>query len=209
MSLAASYEGWQGQDCSHSSQGLVLAGVLRLCPAPITLWPALDWECSPLFCACLLDLFAHPSQQLCKLLDVLLMHPVSLNIRTVSCDLPWNLMLVPQASNSTRVAKAFSTVRGDMAGYRSVSVGLGALCVRRSPTAKHVLRSGFAFPAWFTWLSSPAWPEDVTVVPLPARALPSLGSGKAPQAQGTCALGPALQASNLYPRIRGAAPLLS
>lgn len=48
MSLAASYVGWQGQDCSHGSQGLVLvAGVLRLCPAPITLWPALDWECSP------------------------------------------------------------------------------------------------------------------------------------------------------------------
>lgn len=66
----------------------------------------------PPFCACLLDLFAHPSQQLCKLLDVLLMHPVSLKIRTVGCGLSWNLMLVPQASNSKRVAKAFSAMRG-------------------------------------------------------------------------------------------------
>lgn len=34
----------------------------------------------------------------------------------------------------------------------------------------------------------------------------SLGTGKAPQAQGTCALGPALQASSLYPCVRGAPP---
>lgn len=34
----------------------------------------------PHFCACLLNLITHPSQQLYKLLDVLLMHPVSLKI---------------------------------------------------------------------------------------------------------------------------------
>lgn len=68
-----------------------------------------------------------------------------------------------------------------MAGYRSVSVELGALCVRRSPIAKRVLRSGFAFPALvpFPWLSSPDWPEDATVAPLPAQ-----GSSRIPSQPG-------------------------
>lgn len=112
MSLTASYEGWQGQDCSHSSQGLVpVSSGYAPPPSPCgLLW--IGNTPSPPFCACLLDLFAHPSQQLCKLLDVLLMHPVSLKIRTVGCGLSWNLMLVPQASNSKRVAKDFSAMRG-------------------------------------------------------------------------------------------------
>lgn len=82
-----------------------------------------------LLCSCLLSVVVHRSQQVYKLLDVILMHPVSLKIRTIVYGLPWELNGRSSSFQLRQSDCSLPHSEGNTAAYRSVSMRAGASCV--------------------------------------------------------------------------------